>query len=100
PKDLALFATTAGGDLLLVAREGDVLDLGLGQPVQLKDIALYTGSGGQDGLPRSLNDEGQLAFTATLQQRNHPRRRRDAPGPAADPQRGPGAHGAGAVTAG
>jgi hypothetical protein len=64
--DLALFATTPGGDLLLVAREGDVLDLGLGQPVQLKDIALYTGSGGQDGLPRSLNDEGQLAFSATL----------------------------------
>jgi hypothetical protein len=64
--DKGIWTVMPTGEVALVAREGDVVDLGFGQPVRIQEISMYSGSGGQDGLPRSLSDDGRLAFSATF----------------------------------
>lgn len=67
--DGALFGWVAnGGGLFIVAREGEQIDVSNGSgPADLRTIASLDavfGSGGQDGRARSLNDFGDVIFTA------------------------------------
>jgi hypothetical protein len=51
--------------LTLVAREGQVIDLGDGLPRTVRSLEMLTGTnGGEDGAPSALNDAGELAFVA------------------------------------
>jgi hypothetical protein len=51
--------------LTLVAREGQVMDLGDGLPRTVRTLEVLTGTnGGEDGAPSAFNDAGQLAFVA------------------------------------
>ena len=58
-------ADGADPGLTLVAREGQVIDLGDGVARTVQSLEMLTGSnGGEDGLPSGFNDAGQLAFVA------------------------------------
>lgn len=65
--DTALFATDQTGALRLVVREGQLFDVAPNPLVSdlrtISSIRHTSGSGGGDGLARSFNDSGQLAFT-------------------------------------
>ncbi len=72
--DLGLW-TNVGGTLTLVVREGDLFDVDPTIGVDLRTISgiafasgfvSATGSGGEDGLPRSFNDSGLLTFGLTF----------------------------------
>jgi hypothetical protein len=59
-----IFATNAAGKLQLVARTAGKITFG-GRAHVIQSVALPgLGSGGQDGLPSPLDDNGHLAFTA------------------------------------
>jgi hypothetical protein len=64
--DIGVWATDVNGKLVFVAREGQAIDLGLGQPLVITDIGLWSLTGGEDGRPTSFNDDGQLAFAVTF----------------------------------
>jgi hypothetical protein len=59
---LGLWGQDRSGRLRLVVRTGDVVDAGQGDLRQIAAIAFASGSGGQDGRPRGLNDHGHVAF--------------------------------------
>jgi hypothetical protein len=66
--DVALFATTPAGELVMVAREGSPLP---GQPGGKVVSSLFWTrfrheTGGEEGLPATFNDAGQLAFELTF----------------------------------
>lgn len=48
----------------LIARTGDVIEIAPGDSRILQQIILNSGSGGSDGKPNSLNDNGEFAFWA------------------------------------
>jgi hypothetical protein len=58
-----IWATDENGAMQLVARVGTTLDIG-GTNRTVSDLSLRTGSGGEDGLPRSFNDAGQVVYRA------------------------------------
>ena len=64
--DTGLFATDSDGNLRLIARTGDTFDIDAAPDATdlqvISHIDMVSGSGGGDGRPTSLNDEGQLAF--------------------------------------
>jgi len=63
--DTALYVTDLSGAMQLIAREGDLLDIGSGVMRTVSSLDFFGGSGGQDGRARGFNDAGQLAFLAT-----------------------------------
>jgi hypothetical protein len=58
------------GGLKLVVREGEALTLTSGETVTFKEDSIQVGvsciSGGSDGVPRYFNDQGKIAFRATV----------------------------------
>jgi hypothetical protein len=61
---LGLWGQDRAGRLRLVARTGDLMEVAPGDVRQIGAIVFASGSGGQDGWPRGLNDHGQVAFRA------------------------------------
>jgi hypothetical protein len=64
-----IFATDVRGQLSLVARTGEEIEFRPGEFWAITDLRLRTGSGGGDGLGRSLNNHGRLAYWASLSPR-------------------------------
>lgn len=61
--DYGLWAQDPEGLLQLVAREGDLLEVAVGDFRTVSSLFVLAGpSGGQDGEPMAFNDSGQLAF--------------------------------------
>jgi len=63
--DDALWVTDENHQLFLVAREGDVLDVGGGAQTIL-NLHSHFGSGVENGMPLSLNDRGEFVYRATF----------------------------------
>lgn len=65
--DDVLYLTTPKGELKLVARSGNLIDLGGGEMRELGEFyGMALRSGGEDGRMRSLNEYGELIFPAPL----------------------------------
>jgi hypothetical protein len=67
--DFGIWATDLAGELHLVAREGDTIDVDPGAGTDLRTInvlSFYTGTGNEDGNHSGLNDSGLIAFSATF----------------------------------
>ncbi|HET6406493.1 MAG TPA: choice-of-anchor tandem repeat NxxGxxAF-containing protein [Chthoniobacteraceae bacterium] len=64
--DRGLWATDLAGDLLLVARTGDTIDLGGGQIKTISGLALNSWTADNDGTQRIFNANGQLLFAASF----------------------------------
>jgi hypothetical protein len=54
------------GDLRLVARVGQIVEVGPGDYREIASIVFASKTGGEDGRARGLNDLGQVAFRATF----------------------------------
>ena len=54
------------GELELVAREGDDLEVAPGDFRQIAQLAFQSNTGNSDGQPTGFNDAGDLAFRATF----------------------------------
>ena len=54
------------GVLRLVAKVGEILEIGPGDAREIASLAFASKAGGEDGKPRGLNDLGQLTFHATF----------------------------------
>jgi hypothetical protein len=61
-----IFALDTRGDLTMVARTGETIEVRPGQLWTITDLRMRTGSGGGDGLGRSFNNQSHLAFWAAL----------------------------------
>lgn len=60
-----VWVTDAGGNLHLIARAGELFDVGGGDLRVVNDVDLFTHTNaGEDGMPTAFNDLGQLAFRA------------------------------------
>jgi hypothetical protein len=66
--DLVLGAYDPSVGLMALAREGDLFEVAPGdwRTIAQVNARLGTGTGGQDGLARPLNDLGQVAFSLTF----------------------------------
>ena len=69
--DNGIWASDLNGDLVLIAREGEVIDVNDDPEAEdLRTISaldfIILPSGGQDGSYRSFNDRGQIAFGASF----------------------------------
>jgi hypothetical protein len=69
----SLWATSLTGELRLIARRGDLMDVDSGSGVDLREIAtvglggfLEASAGAESGWPSAFNDRGQIAFVATF----------------------------------
>jgi hypothetical protein len=63
--DLSVWATDPSGELHLIAREGDLLDVGGGELRRVRRLQFYPGTnGGEDGGVSSFGDGGHLVFVA------------------------------------
>jgi sugar lactone lactonase YvrE len=60
--DGSLWRADEDGDLTLIAREGDTLEVLAGDHRTISAIQFLHGSAGEDGRPCGLNDAGQVAF--------------------------------------
>ena len=54
------------GDLRLVARVGQIVEVGPGDYREIASIVFASKTGGEDGRARGLNDLGQVVFRATF----------------------------------
>lgn len=67
---LGIWIKSPGEDLRSVIQEGDVINVGRTPGEEdLRTVGLVSfvgGSGGSDGMPRGLNNRGQLVFSASL----------------------------------
>ena len=60
-----IWVTDGGGSLHLIAREGELFDVGDGDLRLIDDLEMWTyTNAGEDGTPTAFNDLGQLAFRA------------------------------------
>jgi hypothetical protein len=66
-----IWATDAEGQLQLIARVGDLLELSTGESREIRTLSFIAGSGfspnstgNDDGRPSGFNDRGELAFAA------------------------------------
>lgn len=69
--DAALWAEDSSGQLKLIARAGEEIDLDPGPGVDLRKIIsvhMLNTSNGEDGLARPFNDNGQLAYLLRFEQ--------------------------------
>jgi hypothetical protein len=62
--DRGIWATDPDGQLQLIARTGDALQIAPGDSRTIDYLAFVGGSGNEDGRPSGFNDFGQLAFVA------------------------------------
>jgi hypothetical protein len=60
--DTALWATTVNGHLRLIAREGDLFEVGPNDHRVITGLSFAEGTGNGDGLRSGFNDLGQIAF--------------------------------------
>ena len=65
--DEALWATTPDGEIVLVAREGDLFEVADGDWRRIKWIHITEASLGDDGRGRTFSDAGDLAFALTFE---------------------------------
>lgn len=61
-----LWATAPDGELVLVVKSGDEIEVSPGDTRTISLLRLPTQTGGEDGRPSPFNDIGQLVFTATF----------------------------------
>jgi hypothetical protein len=61
-----LWAQDLAGDLRLIARVGDMVEVAPGETQAITAIDGFTSSGGSDGRSRVINDSGEIVFSATL----------------------------------
>ena len=61
-----LWLTNAAGEPTLIGRHGDPFDIGGGTTKTLLDLGATFGSGGGDGLPRSLSSRGEVIIYAAV----------------------------------
>jgi hypothetical protein len=59
---LGLWGSDRRGELQLLARAGDLVPVGPGDLRRIAALGFSSGSGGEDGRPRGLNDDGLVAF--------------------------------------
>ncbi|MCA9278026.1 MAG: hypothetical protein H6815_04470 [Phycisphaeraceae bacterium] len=68
--DMGLWMTDEDGEIVKVVREGDVLDVNsdpvLVQTETIWGIRFFSGSGGQDGRIRAINDDGDIAYQTSF----------------------------------
>ena len=64
--DIAVYLTTPAGELKLVGRTGSGIDIGAGETRELASIGFAVGSGGEDGRPRSLSEDGTVVMNVAL----------------------------------
>ncbi len=77
--DSGIWAQDQSGELRLIAREGDPLDVGGGEVRIVKELRFATdtglaflpGSGGVDGRRTGFNSRGQVAFAASFTDNTH-----------------------------
>jgi hypothetical protein len=62
----SLWATDLDGVLTLVARVGDELEVAAGDVRTISNLTMLAKHGDDDGRPRSMNDLGQIAFSASF----------------------------------
>jgi hypothetical protein len=63
---LGIWGEDCAGALALVARVGQTIEVAAGDVREIASLALTTGSGGEDGRPRGLNDRGEITFRAVF----------------------------------
>ncbi len=59
-----IWATNRDGSVCLVARDGDLLQVGPGDFRRIAELDFLSSSGGEDGRPMAINDLGQVVFRA------------------------------------
>lgn len=64
--DAGIWATDRSGQLSLIAREGDLLEVAPGQFRTISLLSFAGNSGNQDGRRSGFNDRGQVAFYASF----------------------------------
>jgi hypothetical protein len=62
----SLWATDLAGELTMIARTGDTLEVAPGDARTISSLVMLTNHGDDDGRPRGLNDLGQIAFRASF----------------------------------
>jgi hypothetical protein len=62
----SLWATDLDGELALVARAGDSIEVAPSEFRTIQSLSMLTFHGDDDGKPRGLNDMGQIAFLANF----------------------------------
>jgi hypothetical protein len=63
---LGIWGQDRTGAVALVARAGQTIEVAAGDFREIVSLALATGSGGEDGKPRGLNDRGEITFRAVF----------------------------------
>ncbi len=64
--DGGIWATDANGELHLIVREGDQLEVAPGDVRTIGSLWFSQGGGGSDGSARAFNERGELVFVATF----------------------------------
>lgn len=59
-----LWFVNNAGDLQLLIRQGDTIEVAPSDSRVLSNVVFKGGSGGSDGIPRGLNDQGEVVFLA------------------------------------
>jgi hypothetical protein len=62
--DVGIWATDASGEIQLIAREGNQLEVTPGDTRTIKELMFFSGTGNADSRPSGFNDAGQLAYWA------------------------------------
>jgi hypothetical protein len=62
----SLWATDLDGNPMLIARQGQTVEVAPGQTRIFSSLSMLTNHGDDDGRPRAINDLGQVAFAATF----------------------------------
>ncbi len=63
---VGIWAQDPSGELRLIGREGDTVEISPNDFRQITDLGIDLSSGGSDGRPRSINDSGEIVFVATF----------------------------------
>jgi hypothetical protein len=62
--DVGIWATDSIGEIQLIAREGNQLEVNPGDTRTIKELMFFSGTGNADSRPSGFNDAGQLAYWA------------------------------------
>jgi hypothetical protein len=62
--DVGIWATDSTGEIQLIAREGNPLEVSPGDTRTIKELMFFSGTGNADSRPSGFNDAGQLAYWA------------------------------------
>ena len=62
----SLWATDLDGNLVMVARSGQDLEVAQGDVRTISSLSMVAHHGDDDGRPRSMNDLGQIVFSASF----------------------------------